>query len=96
MVKLQLLLRHPAALPELDPGLRARLEALGMRVTGSGRASVSVEAAPEVAQALLGVVPAAQSGFGLLSAPALKVPPALADAISSISIAPHHATHVPT
>jgi len=91
MIKLQLLLRHPAQLTEIDPGLRARLEALGLRVTGAGRASVSVEVDEADAEKLFGPLPPVQAGFGLLSAAALPVPPGLADAISALTLAPRHA-----
>ena len=91
MIKLQLLLRQPAPLPEIDPGLRARLEALGLRVTACGRASISADAEPAVAEQLFGPLPPLQAGFAPLSAPALPVPPDLADAISLITIAPPHA-----
>ena len=91
MIKLQFLLRHPAGLPGIDHQLRARLEGLGLRVTASGRASVSVEADAVTAERLFGPLPAVQSGFALLSAPALPVPPDLADDVSMISIAPQHA-----
>ena len=91
MIKLQLLLRHPAQQPEIDPALRARLDACGLHVTACGRASVSVEADATVAEALFGPLPPVNAGFSLLSAPALPVPADLLDAISAISIAPHHA-----
>lgn len=91
MIKLQLLLRHPAGLPGIDPSLRARLEGLGLRVTACGRASVSAEADAATAERLFGPLPAVQSGFALLSAPALPVPPELAGDISMITIAPQHA-----
>ncbi|MEO7581101.1 MAG: hypothetical protein ABIT83_26140 [Massilia sp.] len=93
MIKLQLLLRHPGAEPELDPALRALLESHGLAVTCSGRASVSATVPEADFARLFGPPPALSAGFAEspLAAPALPVPPALQDAISLITIAPRHA-----
>jgi hypothetical protein len=97
MIKLQLLLRHPAQRPEIDPGLRARLDALGLHVTASGRASISVEASAADAEQLFGPLAVQASGFApsLAATPDLPVPTALADAISLITIAPQHIAATP-
>lgn len=96
MIKLQLLLRRPGADPELDPVLRALLEANGLTVTGSGRASVSATMPEEAFARLFGQAPEVKSGFAAAppaaEAPALAVPPALLDAISLITVAPRHTT----
>lgn len=87
MIKLQLLLRHPSSEPELPPGLRPALEALAMHVDGAGRASVSVHMAPGDYASLFGQPP--------LESSELPIPAALADAVSLITVAPHHvATNV--
>ncbi len=92
MIKLQLLLRHPGTEPELDPALRARLDELGIRVTGSGRASVSAEIDPARFAQLFGPLPETQAGFAPApqATPALPVPPGLAADISLITVAPRH------
>lgn len=90
MIKLQLLLRHPGAEPELDAGLRARLEQHGFTIDGSGRASVSVHL-NEAAFARLFAGPAPAPGT---AGSALAVPPGLQQDISLITCAPRHAlTH---
>ncbi len=97
MIKLQLLLCQAAQQPDIEPDLRARLEAHGLHVTACGRATVTVEATAAVAESLFGPLPPLQSGFALLSAPDLPVPGDLTDAIRAISIAPQHAaTRQPT
>lgn len=92
MIKLQLLLRQPSAEPELDPALRAQLEALGLTITGIGRASLSASVSEDDFARLFGPPRPVNAGFaaGPLTAPDLPVPPALAHAISLITIAPHH------
>ncbi len=93
MIKLQLLLRHPGAEPELDPALRALLEAHGLTITCTGRASVSATLSDDDFTRLFGPPPPVVAGFAAdpLAAPTLPVPPALLDAISLITIAPRHA-----
>lgn len=88
MIKLQLLLRRPSTDIALDPAVRATLEQLGLTVTGSGRATVSVELTEASFAQLFG---------GLAPAPDLPVPAPLADAISLITIAPRHSAmrHTP-
>jgi hypothetical protein len=96
MIKLQLLLRHPGAEPELDPGLRELLQASGLTVTGCGRASVSATVSEADFARLFGAPRPAVAGFAasLPAADALPVPPSLSEAISLITIAPRHtATH---
>lgn len=92
MIKLQLLLRHPGKEPELDPALRARLEACGMAVTGAGRASLSAEIGEDGFDKLFGHHPALQSGFAPTpqASMELPVPASLSDAISLITVAPRH------
>ena len=92
MIKLQLLLRHPAQGPQLDPALRARLEAHGMAVTGSGCATVTAEIAEDAFDQLFDCQPEHASGFatGPLAAPCLRVPPDLLDTISTITLPPRH------
>jgi hypothetical protein len=92
MIKLQLLLRRLTLTPELEPDLRARLEALGMHVTGVGNASVAAEITPQDFEALFGPPPATHAGSVATpqAAPALPVPHALADAITLITIASRH------
>ncbi len=87
MIKLELLLRRPAADPVLDPAVRTLLEQHGLRVTGAGRASVSAQLTEAAFAALFGKVdPNAE----------LMVPAPLADAISVAAIAPRHCvTHHP-
>jgi len=93
MIKLQLLLRHPGADPELDPALQARLAALGLTVTCAGRASISATIEQDAFERLFGPPPPTRAGFAAnpLAAPELPLPPALQDAISLITIAPRHA-----
>ena len=93
MIKLQLLLRHPGAEPELDPALRSLLEAHGLAVTCAGRASVSANVSEADFAHLFGPPPVVNAGFAAspLATPDLPVPPALSDAISLITIAPRHA-----
>lgn len=98
MIKLQLLLRHPGADPELDPALRAQLEALGLAVTGCGRASVSATVSEDDFARLFGPPGPMKAGYAAsaLATPELPVPPALQGAISLITVAPRHvATHQP-
>lgn len=97
MIKLQLLLRHPGAEPELDPALRAQLEALGFAITGCGRASVSASVSEDDFARLFGPPQPVKAGFaaGPLAAPGLPVPPALDDAIALITVAPRHVATQP-
>lgn len=92
MIKLQLLLRQAGTAPELDPALRARLEAHGMDITGTGCATVSVQLSEAQFDALFGTPPAHASGFAAepLAPGALAVPPDLAQAIRLITLAPRH------
>lgn len=94
MIKLQLLLRHPARDAADDPALCALLEAHGLHVTACGMATISAETSPADAEKLFGPIPAVKSGFApdLQSTPALAIPADVQHAISLITIAPHHAT----
>ena len=87
MIKLQLLLRRPSADIALDPLVRAALEAHGLAVTGSGRASVTAQMTEAAFERL----------FGMAPSPDLPLPPGLADAVSLITIAPRHSAmrHTP-
>jgi hypothetical protein len=93
MIKLQLLLRHPGADPELAPALQARLEALGLCITCCGRATISATIDEQAFERLFGPPPPIRAGFAAntLAAPELPVPAALQDAVSLITIAPRHA-----
>lgn len=93
MIKLQLLLRHPGAEPELDPALHALLASQGLDVTCAGRASISASVSEADFTRLFGPPPPVAAGFAarLQTTPALPVPPALQDAVSLITIAPRHA-----
>ena len=93
MIKLQLLLRYPGAEPELAPALRSLLESHGLTVTCAGRATVSASVSEADFARLFGPPPPVHAGFAASPAatPDLPVPPALADAISLIAIAPRHA-----
>lgn len=92
MIKLQLLLRHPGAEPEVDPALRALLGAHGIEVTGEGRASVSATVSEADFSRLFGEHGALTGGFAARQSetPALLIPDDLQDAISLITIAPRH------
>lgn len=90
MIKLQLLLRHPSAEPGIDPALGELLAQHGMTVTGVGRASLSAQMTQAAFDQQFGPMPHLAAGFAPLSAPELPVPSGLADAISQITIAPHH------
>ncbi len=92
MIKLQLLLRHPSAEPELDPALRKLVESHGLTITCVGRATLSATLAEADFARLFGPPPPVNAGFAAdpLATPALPVPAALHDAISLITIAPRH------
>lgn len=81
MIKLQLLLRHPGTEPDIDEALRATLAAHGLQVTGCGRASVSVQIAPDDFARLFGDAP---------DATALPVPAGLQGAVTLITCPPKH------
>ena len=81
MIKLQLLLRHPGTDPAIDAGLQAALEAVGLQVTGSGRATVSAQITPDAFARLFGPTP---------DLSALPVPASLAGQITLITTAPQH------
>jgi len=90
MIKLQLLLRHPSAEPGIDPTLGELLAQHGMTVTGVGRASLSAQMTQTAFDELFGPMPHLADGFAPLPAPELPLPSGLVDAISQITIAPHH------
>ncbi len=92
MIKLQLLLRHPGAEPELDPALRTLLATHGVTVTGEGRASLSATISEDDFRRLFGPPSriALSAAAGPYQSPELAVPPGLADAVSLITIAPQH------
>ncbi len=92
MIKLQLLLRQAGTSPELDPALRAVLEAHGMAITATGCATVSVQMSEAQFDTLFGTPPAHASGFAAqpLAQSALVVPANLSHAVSLITLAPRH------
>jgi hypothetical protein len=94
MIKLQLLLHRPQCSLELDPTLRERIEALGMRITAVGLATVSAEMTPEDYELLFGMPPPVRSGcvHSAMAAPTLPVPPDLAGSITLITLAARHVT----
>lgn len=98
MIKLQLLLRHPGAQPEVEPALRSLLQAHGVTVTGEGRASLSATISEDDFRRLFGPPSriALSAATGPYQSPDLDVPAGLADAISLITIAPHHIATTPT
>ena len=82
-VRLQVLLRSEARHPGgVDCAARA-LDALGVEVTASGRASISARADAGTLHRVFGSAPAEAN------AP-LRVPDHLADIIESITVAPPH------
>lgn len=89
MIKLQLLLSQPSRDAQLDPAVCARLEALGMQVTGSGLATVSAEIARDAYERLFGPPPPLQGGCVATAqaAPTLPVPADLADSVKLVTIA---------
>ena len=89
MIKLQLLLSQPNRDAQLDPGVCARLEALGMRITASGAATVSADIAPDAYERLFGPPPPLQAGCVATpqAAPTLPVPADLADSVKLVTIA---------
>ena len=94
MIKLQLLLHRPPCSQGLDPELQQRIEALGMRITGVGLATVSAEMDPCKYEHLFGAPPPLQAGcmHSPQAAPTLPVPPEIAEAITLITIAARHVT----
>lgn len=95
MIKLQLLLHRPQCSLELDPALRARIEAHGMRITAVGLATISAEMSHDDYEHLFGMPPPELvSGcmHSAPSAPALPVPPDLAGSVTLITIAARHVT----
>lgn len=94
MIKLQLLLHRPQCSAELESSLRERIEALGMRITGVGLATVSAEMTHEDYELLFGMPPPLSVSAGCMhsapAAPTLPVPAELADAITLITIAARH------
>lgn len=91
MIKLQLLLRYPRPEPEVDPALRALLAALGIMLTGEGRASLSASVTDDAFVRLFGA-PKMAAAFTArpFEQPALPVPAGLAESISLITVAPHN------
>ena len=97
MIKLQLLLRHPRPEPEVDPALRALLEAHGIVLTCAGRASLSANLTEDAYARLFGAPKiAASENAGPFEPATLPIPPALAGAISLITVAPHNPTMIDT
>lgn len=98
MIKLQLLLRQPGDNPEVDPALRAQLAALGVAITGEGRASLSATISEDDFRRLFGPPRALTTAFagGPFDSPELPVPAGLLDTISNITIAPRNASMTPS
>jgi hypothetical protein len=94
MIKLQLLLRHAATQPELDADLRAKLEKLGIHITGNGRVTVSAEISPADYEKLFHARPL-PSGRPKDS-PDLPIPASLEGAVTLITVAPQHVPTEPT
>ena len=90
MIKLQLLLRMPCAQPGVSPALAAALGKLGMAITGTGRASVSVQMDDTDFTDCFGRLTPGDPGLGGCDAADLSVPSALADSISLVTLAPRH------
>ena len=90
-IRLQVLLRKDARNARGVAALADALRALGFEVTGTGRASISARATRGAFNAVFGEAPPASA----YRAPAeggrdLLVPPAVADYVESISVAPRH------
>lgn len=88
MIKIQLLLRRPASQPELEAGLRDKLEQLGIHVLGAGRVTVTAELSPAAFEKLFGLEPASACSPG--SSPDLPIPDILKDVVTLITVAPAH------
>ena len=97
MIKLQLLLRHPQPEPEVDPALRALLDAYGIMLTGEGRATLSASVTEDAFVRLFGALTIAPVSTARPFEPAeLPVPANLAEAISLITVAPHNPAMIHT
>lgn len=90
-VRLQMLVRKDARNARGIAELETALRALGFDVTGSGRASVSARATPDVFAAVFGAPPppSADPAAPFAAGP-LLVPPSLAGYVDNVSIAPQH------
>ena len=90
-IRLQVLVRKDARTARTVADLETALRALGFEVTGAGKASVSARATAEAFNAVFGEAPPASSYAAAAPANrALPVPPALAEYVESISVAPRH------
>ena len=90
-VRLQMLVRKDARNARGVAELEAALRALGLEVTGSGKASVSARATRDVFAAIFGeAAPPSADRAAPLGMRALAVPPSLAGYVESVSIAPQH------
>ncbi len=94
MIKIQMLLRHPSAEPELDQELAAELVRLGIRVLGVGRATLSAEIAESDFEGVFGLAPHLPGHPG--DTPDLPIPKSLQAAITLITLAPRHVLTAPT
>lgn len=90
-IKLQFVL-HPASAGSVDrAALEARMQGLGMDLTGLGLASASAEIGADSYRLLWGEPPATHAGFDeQASGPEMAVPEALKSDIKSISLVPRH------
>jgi hypothetical protein len=90
-VRLQVLLRAPCRNDRGIADVRTALRALHLEVTGVGRASVSAHASPKAFDAVFGGTPPEAMGDAAPESDvALAVPPALAEWVESITVAPQH------
>jgi hypothetical protein len=89
-IRLQVLLRKDARNARGVAALAEALRALGFEVTGTGRASISARAPRDAFNAVFGDAPAASAYRAPAQGSELLVPPAVADYVESISVAPRH------
>ena len=94
MIKIQLLLSHPATESELDPALQAKLKKLGIEVTGNGRVTVSAEISTSDFETLFQARPAFSGRPD--DTPDLPIPASLEGDVTLITVAPQHVLTGPT
>src|SRR5262249_10472488 len=90
-IPLQILVRDDHREPAALARITAQLQSIGLEVTGSGRATVSARAAPQVFEKLFGrPAPTGTSRPAATDETALPIPPALRGRVASITVAPKH------